>query len=132
YTGKELTCYWNHVPFDAARNAMDVLSDMVLESVLDPEEIEKERSVVQQEINRSHDQPGAWVGELLSRAVYGDQPIGWSIAGPRRVIVSIQRSDFVEHLERWYRPNNMVLSVAGRVQHEEVMNWAAEFLGGAT
>src|SRR5713226_8315498 len=41
YTGKELTCYWNHVPFDAARHAMDILADMVLNSLLSPEEIEK-------------------------------------------------------------------------------------------
>jgi predicted Zn-dependent peptidase len=132
YTGKEATCYWNHVPFDAARHALDVLADMVLHSRLDNEEIEKERSVVQQEIKRGHDQPGAWVGELLSRAVYGDQPIGWSIAGPPEVIQVIQRPDFVEHLDNWYRPNNMVLSVAGRIDHDEVMAWAAEYLGDAT
>lgn len=132
YTGKESTCYWNHVPFDAARHAMDVLADMVLHSVFDPEEIEKERSVVQQEIKRGHDQPGAWVGELLSQAVYGNQPIGWSIAGPPEVIDVIQRPDFMEHLEGWYRPNNMVLSVAGRVDHDQVMDWAAEYLGCAT
>jgi len=132
FTGKESTCYWNHVPFDAARHAMDVLTDMVQHSLIEPAEIEKERSVVQQEIKRGHDQPGAWVGELLSRAVYGDQPIGWSIAGPPEVIDTIQRPDFVEHLERWYRPNNMVLSVAGRVGHDDVMAWAAEYLGCAT
>jgi predicted Zn-dependent peptidase len=131
YTGKESTCYWNHVPYDAARLALDVVSDMVLHSLLEPAEIEKERSVVQQEIKRSHDQPGAWVGELLSRVVYGDQPIGWSIAGPPEVIEVIQRPDFVEHLDGWYRPNNMVLSVGGRVTHAEVMQWAEEFLGCA-
>jgi predicted Zn-dependent peptidase len=132
YTGKESTCYWNHVPYDAARLAMDVVSDMVLHSLLEPAEIEKERSVVQQEIKRSHDQPGSWVGELLSRAVYGDQPIGWSIAGPPEVIEIIQRPDFVEHLDRWYRPNNMVLSVAGRIAHADVMDWAGQYLACAT
>lgn len=130
YTGKELTCYWNHVPFDGAHRALEVLADMVLDSLLDLEEIERERSVVQQEIKRGHDQPGSWVGELLSRALYGDQPIGWSIAGPPEVIQTIQRPDFVEHLDHWYRPNNMVLSVAGRIEHEDVMRWAEELLGG--
>lgn len=127
YTGKELTCYWNHVPYDAAHHAMGVLADMVLHSLLQPEEIEKERSVVQQEIKRTHDVPGAWVGELLSRAVYGDQPIGWSIAGTPEIIDAIQRPDMVEHLDRWYRPNNMVLSVAGNVEHRDVLCWAEEF-----
>ena len=126
YTGKEMTCYWNHVPYDAAHRAIDVVADMVMDSLLDPEEIEKERSVVQQEIKRSHDQPGAWVGELLSRAVYGDQPIGWSIAGSPEIVDTIQRADFVEHLDRWYRSNNMVLSVAGNVDHGDVLVWAQE------
>jgi len=132
YTGKEATCYWNHVPFDAAQRATEVLADMVLDSLFAPDEIEKERLVVQQEIKRSHDQPGAWVGELLSRAVYGDQPIGWSIAGGPEIIDSIQRPDFVEHLDHWYRSNNMVLSVAGNVQHAEVVRWAEELFGAAT
>lgn len=126
YTSKELTCYWNHVPYDVAGHALTVLADMLLRSLLESEEIDKERSVVKQEIKRSHDSPGAWVGELLGRAVYGDQPIGWSIAGTPEVVDTIQRSDFVEHLERWYRPNNMVVSVAGNVTPEEVRGWTEE------
>jgi predicted Zn-dependent peptidase len=66
YTAKELTCYWNQVPYDMLDVAMDVVSDMVLHSRIDEEEIERERTVVQQEIRRSHDQPGAWAGELMS------------------------------------------------------------------
>lgn len=130
YTSKELTCYWNHVPYDVAEQAMEVLVDMVLHSMLAPEEIEKERTVVQQEIKRSHDSPGSWVGELLGQAVYGDQPIGWSVAGPPENIDAIQRPDFIEHLDRWYRPNNMVLSVAGNVQHGEVLAWAKNLFAG--
>src|SRR2546421_12712226 len=74
YTSKELTCYWNQVPFDMLSLAMDVVADMVQHSLLEEVEIERERTVVQQEIRRSHDQPGSWCGELLSQAVYGDQP----------------------------------------------------------
>lgn len=134
YTAKELTCYWNHVPFDHLPVAMDVLADMLLHSKIEPQEIERERAVVQQEIRRAHDQPGAWVGELLSRAVFGDQPLGWSIAGTIEVIGAIQRQDFLDHLERWYTPQNAVLSVAGNVTHERVMELAyqafAEWDGG--
>jgi predicted Zn-dependent peptidase len=132
YTGKELTCYWNHVPFDEAARALEVVSDMLLHSLLEPEEIEKERPVVQQEIKRSHDVPGAWVGELLAQVVYGDQPIGWSIAGKPAIIDEIQRPDFVEHLDRWYRPNNMVVSVAGNVAHEQVLDWSRRLFAEMT
>jgi predicted Zn-dependent peptidase len=121
YTAKELTCYWNHVPYDTLPIAVDVVADMLLHSKLEQQEIDRERTVVQQEIRRSKDQPGAWVGELLSRAVYGDQPIGWSIAGTLEIIESVQRQDFIDHLERWYTPHNAVLSVAGNVTHDQVM-----------
>jgi predicted Zn-dependent peptidase len=130
YTTKELTCYWNHVPFDTLPVAMDVLADMLLHSVIAQEEIERERAVVQQEIRRSHDQPGVWVSELLSRAVYGDQPIGWSIAGTVEIVARMQRQDFFDHLERWYTPENAVLSVAGNVAHEQVLELADHCFGG--
>jgi predicted Zn-dependent peptidase len=124
YTAKELTCYWNHVPYDTLPVAMDVVADMLLHSKIDPEEVDRERAVVQQEIRRSHDQPGAWAGELLSRAVYGDQPIGWSIAGTVEIIAAIQRQDFIDYMGHWYTPQNAVLSVAGNVTHEQVMELA--------
>ena len=134
YTAKELTCYWNHVPYDTLPVAMEVIADMLLHSTIAQEEIDRERTVVQQEIRRSHDQPGAWVGELLSRAVYGDQPIGWSIAGTIEIVGSLQRQDFFDHIERWYTPQNAVLSVAGNVTHEQVMDlaerWLSEWEGG--
>ena len=60
---------------------IEVLGDMLLRSLLAPEEIDRERTVVQQEIKRAHDSPGSYVGELLSTATYGDQPVGWPIAG---------------------------------------------------
>lgn len=130
YTAKELTCYWNQVPYDRLDVAMDVVSDMVLHSRLDEVEIDRERTVVQQEIRRSHDQPGAWAGELLSLAVYGDQPIGWSIAGSLETVQGLTRDDMVGHIATWYTPQNSVLSVAGNVMHDQVMALAEQHLAG--
>jgi len=130
YTAKELTCYWNQVPYDMLDVAMDVVSDMVLHSRIDEEEIERERTVVQQEIRRSHDQPGAWAGELMSLAVYGDQPIGWSIAGSLETVQGLTRDDMVGHIATWYTPQNSVLSVAGNVTHDQVMALAEQHLAG--
>jgi predicted Zn-dependent peptidase len=121
YTSKELTCYWNHLPAERLELAIDVLADMLTASLLDPEEIDRERSVVQQEIRRTRDQPGAWVGELLWRALFGDTPMGWSTAGSENTVASLARDDFLRWLETWYRPQNMVVSVAGNARHEEVL-----------
>jgi len=127
YTGKEMTCYWNHVPFDKLETAMDVLADMLHNSLLDPAEIDRERTVVQQEIRRTKDQPGAWAGELLGKAFYGDQPMGWSIAGTEDTVGGIQQQDFKEWIGTWYGASNVVLSVAGNTTHDDVMALAGRY-----
>jgi predicted Zn-dependent peptidase len=129
YTSKELTCYWNQVPFDKLALAMDVLADMYRNSLLEQAEIERERTVVQQEIRRAFDQPGAWASELLSRATFGDQPIGWPIAGTLETVDGLQRDDFVAHVAAHYVPSNTVLSVAGNTTHGEVLRLAEDLFG---
>ena len=124
YTTQELTCYWNQVPFDKLPLAMDVLADMMQHSLIDPEELERERSVVQQEIRRSYDQPAAWAARLLSQACFGDEPLGWPVAGTLETVAQLTRDDFAHHIATWYVPENMVLSVAGNTTPEEVVQAA--------
>ncbi|MDP2949536.1 MAG: pitrilysin family protein, partial [Chloroflexota bacterium] len=130
YTTKEITCFWNHLPFEKLALAVDVLADMLLHPLLEAEEIERERSVVQQEIRRNHDQPGVWVGELLAQAIYGDQPLGWSTSGSEETVAAIQRQDFRDYMDAWYVPGNMVVSVAGNVSHAEVEALARRHFDG--
>ena len=130
YTNKEFTCYWNIVPFDRVATAIDVAADMLLHSKLDQEEIERERTVVQQELKRNHDNPGAWAGRLIGQAVYGEQPTGWDVGGTVELVATWQRPDFVEHIGAWYRPGNIVLSVAGNVSHDQVVELARPLFGG--
>lgn len=129
YTSKELTCYWNQVPFDKLALALDVLADMYRNSLLEQAEIDRERTVVQQEIRRAFDQPGAWASELLSHATFGDQPIGWPIAGTIETVEAMQRDDFVNHVASYYVPSNTVLSVAGNTTHAEVLRLAEQLFG---
>jgi predicted Zn-dependent peptidase len=120
YTTKEITCFWNHLPFEKLELAVDVLADMLLHPLLDTVEIDRERSVVQQEIRRNRDQPGIWVSELLNQAIFGDQPMGWSTAGDEETVAVMQRQDFLDYLDVWYVPANLVVSVAGNVSPTEV------------
>ncbi len=131
FTSRELTCYWNQVPFDRAETALEVAGELVLRPALSAEELEKEKPVVQQEIRRTYDQPGAWAHELLSRALFGDQPIGWSVAGDEQTVATMQRGDFLAHMGCWYGPTNLVLSVAGKITHEQVMTLAERSFGDA-
>ncbi len=125
YTNKEYTCYWNIVPFDRFGVGIDVLADMLLHSRLEQQEIDKERTVVQQELKANHDSPGSWAARLIGQAIYGEQPCGWDVGGSVELVEGMQRPDFLEHIGAWYHGGNHVLSVAGNVTHAEVMERAS-------
>lgn len=129
FTSRELTCYWNRVPFDRLPLAMDVLTDSVRYSLLAEPEIERERTVICSEIRRAHDQPGQRVMQLISDAAYGEQPLGWEIAGDLESVDAITREDLAAHIETFYRPANIVLSVAGNVDRDEVVELADRHWG---
>ena len=129
FTTKEMTCYWNNLPFERVERGLEVLGDMLQHSVLSAEEIERERTVVQQEIRRSHDQPGSYVGDLLSNVTWGDQPIGWPIAGTIETVGAMQRNDFLAHMGAFYTASNCVLSVAGNIDPAQVREIAAREFG---
>lgn len=124
FTTRELTCYWNRLPFERWQRGIEVLADMIQCSLLDPEEVERERTVVQQEIRRTHDNPQAWAGELLQRVTFGDQPVGRPVAGTLDSVAAIDRAELAAHIETHYTAPNAVLSVAGRVEHEAVVEEA--------
>ena len=125
FTTSELTCYWNRLPFERWQRGIEVLADMIQRSLLDPDEVERERTVVQQEIRRTHDNPQAWAGELLQRVTFGDQPVGRPVAGTLESVAAIDRSELASHLGSHYTEGNAVLAVAGRVDHGAVVEEAA-------
>ena len=131
FTSRELTAYWNRVPYDRLDLAMDVLADSVQHSLLAEAEIERERTVICSEIRRAHDQPQQRAGQLLTEAAYGMQPLGWEIAGDLESVGAITRDDLATHIGTWYRPGNMVLSVAGNVSRDDVLELAERHWGGA-
>ena len=128
YTNKEFTCYYNLVPYDRYETAIDVTLDMLLNSLLEPAEIDRERTVVQQELKRTHDNPSSWAARLIGQAVYGDQPCGRDVGGTVELVDSWRRPDFVSHIDEWYRGPNIVLSVSGNVTHDQVMALAEPML----
>lgn len=130
FTTRELTCYWNRLPFERWATGIEVLSDMLQHSLLAAEEVDRERTVVQQEIRRAHDNPGAWVGELLQRVTFGDQPVGWPVAGTLDTVAEIGRDDLFAHIAAHYTEGNAVLSVAGNVEHAAVVEEARRHFGG--
>lgn len=130
YTTRELTAFWNRVPYDRLPLAMDVLADSVQHSLLEEREIERERTVICSEIQRAHDQPAQRVGQLISAASYGEQPLAWEIAGDLDSVGAVAREHLADHIDAWYGPQNIVLSVSGNVSVDEVtmlaeQHWSA-------
>src|SRR5690606_27439552 len=121
---------WNIVPFDRFDTAIDVAADMLLNSKLEQQEIERETPVVQQELKRNHDNPAAWAGRLIGQAVYGEQPPGWDVGGSVDMVALWARPDFLGQISEWYLPSNIVVSVSGKVEQEHVVELATPMFEG--
>ncbi len=129
-TGQEMTVLWVKLPRPHLGLALDVVSDMLRNSLLQPEEIEKERRVILEEILSSQDIPEELAGLLLHELTWPDHPLGWDVAGTPASVSAMSRESLQSFLLHCYGPDNIVLSVAGAVVHEQVAELAAGLLGG--
>ena len=100
--------------------------DMVLNSRLDPEEVEKEREVIQEELRMTYDQPSYRVDLLIDEAMWPDQAMGRDVGGTLESVAAIQQADIHEYMQRQYNPANTVVAVAGNVTHDEVVDMLVE------
>lgn len=128
-TDRELTVYWAKVPRPAFERAFDCLVDMVRHSRFDPVELEKERKVIIEELNMVHDSPQQLVDLLIDEVLWPDQPLGRDIAGTKETVSRITRDEQIAYVARQYSPGNTVVSVAGNVDHAEVVALAERYLG---
>lgn len=115
FTGKDHTGFYIkaravHLPL-----LVDVLSDMILNPILEPAEIEREKGVIIEEIHMYEDTPMRHIGDIYEELLYGNTPLGWNTAGKPEIIRSIKRDNFVTYIDGLYRPNNAVMVVAGGI-----------------
>lgn len=129
FTDKESTCYYCRVLSDDVANGVDVLSDMMLHSNFDPEELEREEEVVCEEIKRSLDEPSDHVHELHLGYRWGNHPLGKPIIGTEESVRSFRREHIIGYMDRRYRAESVLLSVAGNVNVDEVKAAAEKYLG---
>jgi predicted Zn-dependent peptidase len=120
-TAKEHTCYYAKVRDVDLPMAVTVLADMVTSSVLDHEEFESERGVILEELAAADDDPSDVVGERLFEAVFGEHPLGRPIGGSPASIKAVGRGAVWEHYRANYRPQDLVVTVAGAVDHDELV-----------
>ena len=118
FTSEETTAYFVQLLEQNLQVGIDVISDILQNSTFKPEELEKERGVILQEIGMYLDDPSEMVGDYWQRTAFPNQPIGRLIIGKKEIIQSIQRDKIVNFMQNNYHPSKMVVSAAGKINHE--------------
>lgn len=129
FTGKEYTCYYGKVLAEHLAVAEDILADLLLHSRFDPEEIERERTVVLQEISQVEDTPDEYVHDLFNLRFWPGHPLSFPVCGRVDTVQSFARQDFLDFIAARYRPNRLIIAAAGNLQHEDVVEWASREFG---
>lgn len=127
YTGREHTVYYAKVLKENFSFAMDILSDILQYSVFNPEEMTKEKQVILQEIAQTNDTPDDIVFDFHQETLFPNQPLGRSILGPAEHVKSFSQHDVQAYMQSLYATPSMVVSVAGNIAHDEVVNVAEDF-----
>jgi len=120
FTGKELTGYYVKCAAEHRDVALDVLTDMIRHSRFEPEEIEREKGVIVEEMNMYFDTPRDYIGGVYEALLYDDQPLGWDIIGRKETVRAATRDTFLEYLDRWYKPERLVVGIGGKVDGDLV------------
>jgi predicted Zn-dependent peptidase len=129
FTGKEYTCYYARVLGEHTDLATDLLADLFLHSRFDREEIERERSVVLQEISQVEDTPDDYIHDLFNLRYWPGHPLSFPVCGSNETVRSFGREDFLSFLAARYRPDRMIISGAGALTHERLLDWVEGSFG---
>ncbi len=129
FTGKEYTCYYAKVLREHLPLALDLLADIFTDSQFAADEIERERSVIIQEISQVEDTPDDYVHELFNLAFWPGHPLSRPIAGTAGTVSGLRREDFLGFLSARYRPNRVLVAAAGNLSHGELVEVAAHKFG---
>lgn len=129
FTSKEYTCYYARVLDQHVPTAIEILSDMVVNSTFDPDAIQSEREVVLEEISRTEDAPDDRVHELFARTLWPDHPLGRPVLGEGETVGAFDRTQSFGFKDRHYEAGKTVVAAAGDVEHGAVVELVEEYLG---
>lgn len=129
FTSKEYTGYYIKARAKKFDLLLDVLSDMLRNSKFEKAEIERERGVINEELRMYLDTPVRHIGDVYENLLFGDQPLGWDIIGTLKSLANIKREDFLKFQDSYYSPENMIVSIAGGVSHDDIKSITNKYLG---
>ncbi|HHJ52859.1 MAG TPA: insulinase family protein [Caldithrix abyssi] len=127
YTSKELTVYYTHSLDSHLKKSVRLLADLVCRPLLREKDVQKEKSVVLEEISTVKDTPDELVFDLFHEKLFPEQSIGFPILGTEETVRSFSQDQIVDFWRRFYCPENMLLSAAGNLKHEQLVRWAESY-----
>jgi predicted Zn-dependent peptidase len=122
FTSMETTCCHAKVITSHTAAAADILSDIVLNSAFDPEEIEKEKPVIVQEIGMVEENPEDFIHVLTAQCCWGENPLGSSVLGTRESIAGFDSDKIKDYFRSRYQPQRTLISVAGNIEHNYILD----------
>ena len=128
YTSRESTAYYAKVLKEDVPLALDILADILQHSTFDPEELDRERTVILQEIGQANDTPDDIIFDHFQECAYPDQAMGRPVLGRPEIIRELSREAVVSYLRDHYGAHRMVLAAAGNLEHERLLELAAKLL----
>ena len=129
FTGKELTSFYIKIPDYHLAMAIDLLADIFKNSLFDPEEISKEKSVVLQEIHMLDDSPDDYIHDFFEEIFWKDHPLGYPVLGTKERVEGFSRDAIVRFVNDRYRGQNVVLTAAGNLKHEVLVELVGQAFG---
>lgn len=130
FTSKEYTCFYTITLDEHFEQALEIMSDMLLNSKFSAEEIEREKGVIQEEINMYEDSPEDLVYDLFQYNIWKGHPIGLPILGFKDTVSAFQRKDVINFYSEHYAANNIILSLAGNFENEKIYTLIEKYFGG--
>lgn len=130
FTGRELVGYNAKVLDEHLPLAFDILADMLLHPLFDPEEVEKEKGVILEELKMDTDNPESFIHDLFVNKFWHGHPIGMPIIGNRRTIRGFSSEALAAFHRRFYQPLNLTLTAAGSLEHGRLVELAERYFGG--
>lgn len=127
YTARETTAYYAKFLKEDTNMAIDILSDMLQNSLISEDELERERGVVLQELYQSRDTPDDIIFEHFQKMAFGNQPLGTSILETEEIVSKMSSDDLRKYLARYYHSNNIIFGAVGNVSHNELLDTANKY-----
>lgn len=130
FTSEEMTCYLVKIPSKYLEMALKILSDMALNPILKPQDVQKERTVIAEEIRMYNDMPAHLVQDELDKLMWPNHPLGMNIAGTEETVGKISRAQIFDFKNYYYTPANIVVAACGNLKHEKLVSLSESIFEG--